>query len=70
MCKVILTNEDDVVKSYIVAEETVLEILKHFRVNLDTKTVYLNGKELSREKMNKKVPQTGTVHISVKNKTI
>lgn len=70
MCKVILTDEDDKVKTYLVAEETVLQVLKHFRVNLNTKTVYLNGKELSEEKKNSLIPRAGTIHISVRNKTI
>lgn len=70
MCKVIMTDEDGFHKTCIISKETPNELLKHFNFNPDTKIVYLNGKILSREKMAQPIPETGTVHLAIKNKTI
>lgn len=69
MCKLVLTEEDSDVRTCLVSSETPLEILKHFKINPQTKIVYLNGKILSEEKMNNPINCTGTVYLAVKNKT-
>ena len=69
MCKVILTEEDGEVRTCLASKETPLEILKHFRINPQTKIIYLNGKALSEEKMKKPIDSNGTVYLAVKNKT-
>jgi len=70
MCKVTLTNEDGVFKSCFVSNETTNQILEHFNINPDTKIVYMNGRIMSKEKMNKPIPELGIVHFAIKNKTI
>ena len=70
MCKVTLTDEDGVFRTCLVSNETTNQILQHFNINPDTKIVYLNGKILSREKMNKPIPSSGIVHLAVKNKSV
>ena len=70
MCKVTLTDEDGIFKTCLVSNETVNQVLEHFRINPDTKIVYMDGKILSKEKMKKPFPKTGVVHLAVKNKTV
>lgn len=70
MCKAILSDEEGMYKTILVSKETPSQILAHYKINPDTKIVYLNGKILSREKMNKPIPEIGTVHIAIKNRTI
>jgi len=69
MCKITLTEEDGEYRTCLVSSETPTEILRHFRINPQTKIVYMNGKILSEEKMNKPINCTGTVHLAVKDKT-
>ena len=71
MCKITLSDEDGTYKTCLASEtETPIGILQHFHVNPDTKIVYLNGKILSREKMAKPIPNTGLVHLAIRNKTV
>ena len=70
MCKVVVTDEDGFFKTCIISKETPNKLLEHFKFNPDTKIVYLNGKILSREKMAQPIPEKGTVHLAIKNKTV
>ena len=70
MCKVTLFFEDGEYNTCYVSKETPEKILRHFGVNLNTKIIYMNGKMLSKEEMNKMIPETGIVHFSIKNKTV
>ena len=70
MCKVTLTDEEGLYKTFLASKETPNQILEHFKINPDTKIVYLNGRILSREKMNKQFPDVGNVHLANKNKTV
>lgn len=69
MCKVTLSDEEGLFKTCLVSNETPNQILEHYKINPDTKIVYLNGQILSREKMGKPIPDTGLVHLAIKNKT-
>lgn len=70
MCKIILTDENNNFKTLVVSGETYAKILNHLKINIQTADVYINGKRMSKEKMNKYVPSSGVVHLVVKNKTI
>ena len=70
MCKVVITDDDGFFKSCVISKETPNELLKHFKFNPDTKIVYMDGKILSKEKMAQPIPETKTVHLVIKNKTI
>lgn len=71
MCNVSLMIEPGKFRNIaITGEETVNDILEFFHINPQTKIVYKNGKILSRDMMNEPLPKNGTVHLTVKNKTI
>lgn len=70
MCKVTLAEEGSEFKSFYASNETVLEILGHFKINPDTKNIYLNGQELTKERLKKKIPDSGAIHLVIENKTV
>lgn len=70
MCKVIVMDEDGLSSAYIATKETPNQILEHCKINPKTKIVYMNGKILSNEKMKAPLPETGVVHLAIRNKTV
>lgn len=70
MCKVTLTDDEGVFRTFLATKETPNQILEHYNINPNTKIVYMNGKILSRDKMNSSIPESGTIHLAVKNKTV
>ena len=70
MCKVTLSYEDGSYKTCLVSNETPDKILRHFCINPATKIVYMNGKILSKDDMAKTIPETGSVHFSIQNRTV
>jgi sulfur carrier protein ThiS len=70
MCKVTLSCEDGDYNTCLVSKETPEKILRHFHINPNTKIVYMNGKILSKDEISNTILETGTVHLSVKNKTV
>ena len=70
MCKITMKDDRGVFRTFFAVKETPNQILEHYNINPETKIVYMNGKILSREKMNTLIPETGTVHLAIRNKTV
>lgn len=71
MCNVSIMDDDGNHKNVVATNnETINDILRHLHINPDTKIVYKNGKILSREKMEKCLPDSGTVHLVIKRRSI
>lgn len=70
MCKVTMTDENNNFKICYVSHESAKQILRHFKINPETKDVYMNGKILSMETMDNLFPETGSVHLVVRAKEI
>lgn len=69
MCRVTVTDEDGLYQTCLVENETPRGILRHFRINPETKIVYMNGKILTKDQMIERVPEYGMVHIAIENRT-
>lgn len=70
MCKVTVSDDDGLYQTCLVSDESPSQILMHFRIDPEKKIVYLNGKILSKEKMEQPIPEIGFVHLAVKDKVI
>lgn len=71
MCKITLIGDDHISRTCIITEsETPVQILRYFNINPLTKIVYMNGTILSETQMCSPIRKTGSVYLSVRNKTV
>jgi hypothetical protein len=68
MCRVTVTDEEGMYKTCLIEKETPRGLLNHFRINPDTKNVYMNGKMLTKEELSVFIPENRPVHIAIESK--
>jgi len=69
MCKVTVSDEEGMYKTCYIFRESPYSIMKYYKINPNTKIVYMNGEALSGKDLMKQIPEGNPVHLVIKNRT-